>query len=61
MRVPKPKEVTVMTFRGMVCAGVGGVVVLALALSLGAGAFGQSKPGPVDPGVRRGPSGAGGR
>jgi CxxC motif-containing protein (DUF1111 family) len=60
MRVPKPKEVTVMTFRGMVCAGVAGVVVLALTLTLGGGAFGQSKTGPVDPGVRGGPSGGGG-
>jgi CxxC motif-containing protein (DUF1111 family) len=60
MRVPKPKEVIVMTFRGMVCVGVGGVVVLALALTFGVGAFGQSKTGPVDPGVRGGPSGGGG-
>jgi CxxC motif-containing protein (DUF1111 family) len=64
MRVPKPKEVTVMTIRGMVCAGVGGAVVLALAF--GGGAFGQTnanmkpKAGPVDPGVRGGPSGGGG-
>jgi CxxC motif-containing protein (DUF1111 family) len=66
MRVPKPKEVTVMTFRGMVCARIGGVVVLALALMFGVGAFGQtkartnSKAGPVDPGVRGGPTGGGG-
>ncbi|HXA83347.1 MAG TPA: di-heme oxidoredictase family protein [Methylomirabilota bacterium] len=66
MRIPKPKEVTVMTFRGMVCASVGGVVVLGLALMFGGGAFGQTKEGtnakagPVDPGVRGGPSGGGG-
>ena len=47
-----------MTFRGMVCARAG--VVVALVLSLGVGAFGQSKPGPVDPGVRGGASGGGG-
>jgi len=55
-----------MMTRGMVCAKVGGPVVLALALMLGAGAFGQTaaklapKPGPVDPGVRGGAAGAGG-
>jgi CxxC motif-containing protein (DUF1111 family) len=43
---------------GRVCTSVGVVVVVAL--SLGAGAFGQSKPGPVDPGVRGGAAGAGG-
>jgi CxxC motif-containing protein (DUF1111 family) len=59
-------EVTVMTIRGMVCARVGGVVVVALALQLGIGAFGQgqvgtkTKAGPVDPGVRGGPAGGGG-
>src|SRR5216684_1316921 len=58
MRVPQPREANVMTFQGMVCAGVGGVVVLAL--TLGVGAFGQSRSGPIDPGVRRGPAGAGG-
>jgi CxxC motif-containing protein (DUF1111 family) len=47
-----------MTFRGMVYASVGGVVVLAL--TLGVGAFGQSRPAPVDPGVRGGRAGAGG-
>ena len=45
-------------FRGWVCASVGVVVIAALSLSVGA--CGQSKPGPVDPGVRGGPAGAGG-
>ncbi|HWY05832.1 MAG TPA: di-heme oxidoredictase family protein [Candidatus Acidoferrales bacterium] len=49
-----------MMTRGMVCANFGRLVVLALALLLGIGAYGQSKPGPVDPGVRGGASGAGG-
>jgi CxxC motif-containing protein (DUF1111 family) len=66
MRVPKPKEVKVMTFRGMVCAKVGGLVSLAMALTFGGAAFGQAsggtkpKAGPVDPGVRGGLSGGGG-
>ncbi|HXC48949.1 MAG TPA: di-heme oxidoredictase family protein [Candidatus Sulfotelmatobacter sp.] len=47
-----------MTIRGMVCANVGRLAVLTLIL--GVGAFGQSKSGPVDPGVRGGPSGGGG-
>ncbi len=51
-------EATVITFRGWVCASVGVVVIAALSLSVGA--CGQSKPGPVDPGVRGGASGAGG-
>ena len=52
--------------RGMVCVHVGRLVVLALTLTLGAGAFGQTKgkttpkAGPVDPGVRGGVAGAGG-
>ena len=52
--------------RGKVCANVGRLVVSALALTFGAGAFGQTtaktspKPGPIDPGVRGGPAGAGG-
>src|SRR5258708_18802519 len=58
MRVPQPTEVTVITFRGWVCASAGVVVIAALSLSVGA--FGQSKPGPIDPGVRGGTSGAGG-
>ena len=49
-----------MMTRGMVCANFGRLVVLALALLLGVGAYGQSKPGPVDPGVRGGAAGAGG-
>jgi CxxC motif-containing protein (DUF1111 family) len=61
------EDIAMMT-RGMVCAKVGGVVVLALALMLvfGVGALGQTtaktnpKPGPVDPGVRGGAAGAGG-
>jgi CxxC motif-containing protein (DUF1111 family) len=51
-------EATVITIRGWVCASVGVVAIAALSLSVGA--FGQSKPGPVDPGVRGGPSGGGG-
>ncbi|HXR33519.1 MAG TPA: di-heme oxidoredictase family protein [Verrucomicrobiae bacterium] len=47
-----------MTLRGMVCKGFGGIV--ALALTMGVNTFGQSKKGPVDPGVRGGPAGAGG-
>src|SRR5258708_7626281 len=58
MRVPQPTEVTVITFRGWVCASAGVVVIAALSLSVGA--CGQSKPGPIDPGVRGGASGAGG-
>src|SRR5258708_5214857 len=58
MRVPQPMEATVIIFRGWVCASVGVVVIAALSLSVGA--CGQSKPGPVDPGVRGGASGAGG-
>src|SRR6267143_1824352 len=46
MRVPQPMEATVITFRGWVSSSVG--------------ACGQSKPGPIDPGVRGGASGAGG-
>jgi CxxC motif-containing protein (DUF1111 family) len=63
-----------MRIRGLVCASVGGVVVLALTLMLvfGAGAYGQAqekkqtnrkttvKAGAVDPGVRSGEAGAGG-
>jgi len=48
----------VIIFRGWVCASAGVVVIAALSLSVGA--CGQSKPGPVDPGVRGGPAGAGG-
>src|SRR5258708_19695767 len=58
MRVPELMEATVIIFRGWVCASVGVVVIAALSLSVGA--CGQSKPGPVDPGVRGGTSGAGG-
>src|SRR6202795_2962417 len=59
-------EATVKMIREMVCARVGGLVVvaltlaLALALTLGVGAFGQTRSGPVDPGVRGGAAGAGG-
>jgi CxxC motif-containing protein (DUF1111 family) len=68
MRVSQPVEDIAMMTRGMVCARVGGVVILALVLMLvfGAGAFGQTqagtktKAGPVDPGVRGGTAGAGG-
>src|SRR6202140_3448965 len=60
MRVPWPMEVTVMRIRGMVCANFGRLVVLALALTLGVGAFGQSRSGAVDPGVRGGRAGGGG-
>src|SRR5258708_18446817 len=58
MRVPQPMEATVITFRGWVCASVGVVVIAALSLSVGA--CGQSKPGPIDPGVRGGAAGAAG-
>src|SRR5258707_12337707 len=58
MRVPQAMEATVITFRGWVCASVGVVVIAALSLSVGA--CGQSKLGPVDPGVRGGPAGGGG-
>jgi CxxC motif-containing protein (DUF1111 family) len=47
-----------MRIRGMVCASVGCVVVLAL--TLGVGAFGQGRSGPADPGVRGGRAGGGG-
>src|SRR6202140_1951166 len=60
MRVPWPMEVTVMRIRGMVCANFGRLVVLALALTLGVGAFGETTSGPVDPGVRGGRAGGGG-
>jgi CxxC motif-containing protein (DUF1111 family) len=63
-----------MRVPGMVCVKVSGLVVVtlrlgvtfALALSFGLGAFGQTKAkttpkaGPIDPGVRGGPAGAGG-
>jgi len=51
-------EATVITFRGRVCASVGVVAIAALSLSVGA--FGQTRPGPVDPGVRGGAAGGGG-
>jgi CxxC motif-containing protein (DUF1111 family) len=51
-------EATVMKVRGMVWASAGGLVVLAL--TLGVGAFGQSRSGPIDPGVRSGRAGGGG-
>ena len=50
----------------VVCAGFRGAVVVALAFTLSAGAFGQTKAeakpkaGPVDPGVRDGAAGVGG-
>jgi CxxC motif-containing protein (DUF1111 family) len=47
----------VLTLRGMVCKSFGGIVVVAL--TMGVHAFGQTKPAPVDPGVRGGPAGAG--
>jgi len=40
-----------------VCKGLGAIV--AVALTLGVNAFGQTKSAPVDPGVRGGPAGAG--
>jgi len=66
MRVPQLREASVIRISGMVCAKGGRLVVLAVALMLGVGAFGQTKAGtktkagPVDPGVRGGPSGGGG-
>jgi hypothetical protein len=63
MRVPQVMEETVMRFRGMVCAKTGELVVLAFALAIGVGAFGQTKgkttpkAGAVDPGVRDGSAG----
>jgi CxxC motif-containing protein (DUF1111 family) len=64
MPVPQLMEAMAMRIWGMVCARLCGLVVLALTLMLafGLGAFGQTKakPGPVDPGVRGGLSGAGG-
>src|SRR5579859_3391199 len=70
MRVPQLMEEPVMRFRGMVCAQAGRLVGLALALTFGVGAFGQTpekkkakttpKAGPVDPGVRGGSAGVGG-
>jgi CxxC motif-containing protein (DUF1111 family) len=66
MRVPQLREASVIRISGMVCAKVGRLVVLTVALMLGVGAFGQTKAGtktkagPVDPGVRGGPSGGGG-
>jgi CxxC motif-containing protein (DUF1111 family) len=59
-------EATVMTIRGMVCARLGGVALVALTLAValtlttGVGAFGQTRSGPVDPGVRGGAAGGGG-
>ena len=64
--VPQPVEDTVNKVWAVVCAGLRGAVVVALAFTLSAGAFGQTKaeakakPGPVDPGVRDGLAGAGG-
>ncbi|HKI12133.1 MAG TPA: di-heme oxidoredictase family protein [Candidatus Acidoferrum sp.] len=46
-----------ITLRGVVCKGLGAIV--AVALTLGVNAFGQTKSAPVDPGVRGGPAGAG--
>ena len=46
-----------MKLWGLARKTLGGIV--AVALTLGVCAFGQSKPGPVDPGVRGGPAGAG--
>jgi CxxC motif-containing protein (DUF1111 family) len=47
-----------MALRGIVCACAAGIV--AVALTTGVGTFGQSKAGPLDPGVRGGAAGAGG-
>lgn len=47
-----------MSLRGIVCASVVGIVALALSASIST--FGQTKSGPVDPGVRGGAPGAGG-
>src|SRR6202795_230406 len=57
MRVPWPMGVTVMRIRGMVGANFGR---LGVSLTFGVGAFGQSRSGAVDPGVRGGRAGAGG-
>ena len=46
-----------ITLRGVVCKSIGGIV--AVALTMGVHAFGQTKSAPVDPGVRGGPAGAG--
>jgi len=48
----------VIALRGIVFKGFGGIVVLAL--TAGVYTLGQSRPGPIDPGVRGGPAGAGG-
>ena len=47
-----------IALRGIVFKGFGGIVVLAL--TAGVYTLGQSRPGPIDPGVRSGPAGAGG-
>ena len=47
-----------IALRGIVFKGFGGIVVLAL--TAGVYTLGQSRPGPIDPGVRGGPAGAGG-
>ncbi len=66
MRVPQPVEDTLKKAWGVVCAGFCGAVILALAFSLSARVFGQTKAeatpkaGPVDPGVRGGSAGVGG-
>src|SRR6266702_3830550 len=66
MRVPQPMEDRVNKLWAVVCAGFRGAVVVALAFTLSAGVFGQTKTetkakaGPVDPGVRDGSSGVGG-
>src|SRR5208337_3461463 len=56
--LPSSRRVIVITLRGVVCKGFGGIV--AVALTMGVNAFGQTKSAPVDPGVRGGPAGAGG-
>jgi len=46
-----------MTLRGIARRSFGGIV--AVVLTSGAYTFGQTRSGPVDPGVRGGPAGAG--
>jgi CxxC motif-containing protein (DUF1111 family) len=58
-------EAAVTKVWGSVCACFEWLLIMALILTLGVGAFGQPKGGtktkaPVDPGVRSGPAGAGG-
>src|ERR1700740_809382 len=56
--IPSSRRVTVIATRGIVSKSFGGMLVLAL--TAGVYTLGQSRPGPIDPGVRGGPAGAGG-